>query len=331
MTNFLKQLSILCLLVPLTYTCEKPEREIIVETGSVQNIGSTHVTVTINIIDLGDGISTYGHMASTDNSFTVNVKESTLLNPNTAGLYASTINGLSPNTLYYIRAYATGPDGTVYGKSISFTTLDDVSIGSFTDERDDHEYNWIKIGNQDWMAENLAYLPSVSPSSSGSSTSVYYYVFNYEGTSVGEAKYTANYATYGVLYNWPAAMSDACPSGWHLPSDAEWTELTDYLGGETLAGGKMKETGYTHWISPNEGATNSSGFTGLPGGYRLSDSLSGGYFYYYSVGTQGAFWSAMESSAANAWSRELRHFDGTVGRHPNDEKQWGFSVRCVKD
>src|SRR5690554_1847166 len=142
-------------------------------------------------------------------------------------------------------------------------TIEETTSGTFIDSRDGNEYNWVQIGDQVWMVENLKYLPSVVGPGTGSQTTPHYYVYGYDGTNVADAKATDNYATYGVLYNWTTAMN-ACPDGWHLPSDAEWTELTDYLGGESVAGGKLKETGTTHWASPNTGATNETGFTALP-------------------------------------------------------------------
>ena len=135
-----------------------------------------------------------------------------------------------------------------------------------------YDYSTVQIGEQCWFAENCRYLPEVSPSSEGSDTDPYFYVYGYEGTDASAAMSTAYYETYGALYNWPAVMANGgsllCPSGWHMPSDGEFTELTDFLGGEGVAGGKMKEAGYEHWNSSNTGATNSSGWTGLPGGYR---------------------------------------------------------------
>ena len=135
-----------------------------------------------------------------------------------------------------------------------------------------YDYSTVQIGEQCWFSENCRYLPEVSPSSEGSDTDPYFYVYGYEGTDASAAMSTAYYETYGALYNWPAVMANGgsllCPSGWHMPSDGEFTELTDFLGGEGVAGGKMKEAGYEHWNSSNTGATNSSGWTGLPGGYR---------------------------------------------------------------
>ena len=192
---------------------------------------------------------------------------------------------------------------------------------AFTDPRDGNVYKIITIGDQVWMAENLAYLPSVNMVADGSEDAAgsYYYVYGYDGTNVADAKATDNYATYGVLYNWTAAMDGeassttnpsgiqgVCPAGWHLPSDAEWTELTDYLGGTSVAGGKLKETGTTHWTSPNTGATNETGFTALPGGYRGSNGSFGG------IGSNGYWWSATENGAASAWYRSMGSYGSSV-------------------
>ena len=210
--------------------------------------------------------------------------------------------------------------------------------GTFTDSRDNMVYNWVQIGSQVWMAENLKYLPSVSAPDTGSETTPYYYVYDYVGTDETEAKTTRNYATYGVLYNWPAAMSGSesssanpsrvqgvCPTGWHLSSDAEWAELIDYLGGESIAGEKLKEVGIIHWIGPNMDATNETGFTALPGGYR----------YYYSggfsdLGFNGGWWVATEYDTSTAWYRSMYfEFSNVYSYFLN--KEYGLSVRCVRD
>jgi len=184
------------------------------------------------------------------------------------------------------------------------------------------------------MAENLKYLPKVIRPDSGSSTTPYYYVYGYNGTNVNDAKATANYTTYGVLYNWPAAMNNtesssnnpsgvqgACPTGWHLPSDAEWIELTDYMGGRKVAGGKLKETGTTHWNSPNTGATNETGFTALPGGYHS--------YHAYDIGYTCDWWSATGHNGG-AYDRQLYYLDRYVKTNYYDMGM-GLSVRCVKD
>ena len=229
----------------------------------------------------------------------------------------------------YIRAYA----HSVFGIAYSEDTL----VNIVYDARDGNAYKTVKIGNQIWLAENLKYLPSVVGPSTGSERTPYYYVYGYDGTNVTDAKATSNYTTYGVLYNWPAAMAGSassnanpsgvqgvCPAGWHLPSDAEWTELTDYLGGISVAGGKLKETGTTHWASPNTGATNETGFTALPGGYRYLFGI------FDIIGDTGYWWSATENYSNNAWGRSVYYYHSDVNRG-NYGKGVGFSVRCVRD
>jgi uncharacterized protein (TIGR02145 family) len=190
-------------------------------------------------------------------------------------------------------------------------------------DKDGNVYTSVTIGAQVWMVENLAYLPSVSPSAEESETDPYYYVYDYEGSSVSEAKATNNYKTYGVLYNWPAAMV-SCPDGWHLPSDAEWTQLTDYLGVVSVAGGKLKETGTTHWDSPNTGATNETGFTALPGGGRDIDGTFG------FVGELGIWWSVTAYNTYDAWGRFIGYSHSYLDRN-HMGKELGVSVRCLRD
>ncbi|WMN13100.1 FISUMP domain-containing protein [Marivirga salinae] len=209
----------------------------------------------------------------------------------------------------------------------------------FIDSRDGKEYHTITIGDQVWMAENLAYLPSVNQVADGSedAAGAYYYVYGYDGTDVNEAKATDNYVTFGVLYNWSAAMNGSesssgnpsgtqgvCPEGWHLPSDSEWRQLKTYLGGSSVAGGKLKETGTTHWKSPNTGATNETGFTALPGGFRVD------YGMFLNVESVGYWWSAREDGGSTAWYHDIDYDETSVDRNLS-YKEFGFCVRCVKD
>jgi len=215
-----------------------------------------------------------------------------------------------------------------------------------TDPRDGSVYNTVQIGEQCWFSENLAWLPSVSLSSSGTDTEPYYYVYGYEGIDVTEAMATdGNYGTYGVLYNWPAAMNpldenytDACPKGWHLPSDDEWTILTDYLtnygygyGGSGSDIGKSMASksgwatnGVLGTVGNDQESNNSSGFNALPGGNRYYD---GGFSY---LGYYAYFWSASAYDATRAWCRVLNCNLDYVYRNYY-YKRFGFSVRCLKN
>ena len=184
----------------------------------------------------------------------------------------------------------------------------------------DYYYNTVLIGDHCWFSENCRYLPEVSPSSEWSDTDPYYYVYDYQGTDVEEAKSTVNYETYGVLYNWPAVMTEGiCPSGWHIPTDGEFTQLTDFLGGEGLAGYQMKST--SGWYQGGNGS-NSSGFTGLPGGFRDAAGFS-------FPGSTGNWWSASESGSTS-WNRKLYSSDDYVYRNSSNRYN-GLSARCVRD
>jgi uncharacterized protein (TIGR02145 family) len=200
-----------------------------------------------------------------------------------------------------------------------------VSYGSMTDQ-DDNVYKTVTIGTQTWMAENLrtttyndgTAIPNVTDNDSWvTSTGAY---CNYNNTTSSDT-----IATYGRLYNWYTINTGKlAPKGWHVPTDAEWTTLTTYLGGESVSGGKLKETGTTHWISPNTGAANETGFTALPGGYRFNDGA------FYGIGSFDSWWSTTEYNATLAWYRLMYFNDSDVLRDYYDKKV-GMSVRCVKD
>jgi len=210
---------------------------------------------------------------------------------------------------------------------------------TFTDSRDGMLYKTVTVGNQVWMAENLKYLPSVGGPDSGSELAPHYYVYGYDGTKVEDAKATANYDTYGVLYNWaavmngvatqtanPSSLQGVCPAGWHLPSDAEWREVIDYLGGENVAGSQLKETGISHWECPNKVATNETGFTALPAGYHFTE----GEGAFSGIGLIGTWWSATELNTSNAFSWRV-YYDYSGACRNSYNKKSGFSVRCVLD
>ncbi len=186
------------------------------------------------------------------------------------------------------------------------------------------------------MAENLAYLPSVSSPKSGSLSSPHCYVYGYSGNRIEEAKAFHNYKKYGVLYNWPAALNGAspsdskpsrvqgiCPPGWHLPSAAEWLELISYLKADNIAD-KLKESGSVHWINMNANASNSSGFTALPAGRRHP----GGMFDH--MGNHCFFWSSSKAAHKDAWFFRLS-YNSPILYRGNVTRDIGFCVRCVRD
>ena len=184
----------------------------------------------------------------------------------------------------------------------------------------------IVIGTQQWMEKNLDVLtyrngdiiPQVTdPTAWAALTTGAWCYYNND---------VANGAIYGKLYNWYAVNDPRglAPTGWHVPTDDEWTTLSTTLGGDAVAGGKMKVAGTTRWTTPNTGATNESGFAGLPGGYRYTNGS------FYNVGDYGYWWSSTELNTTNAWYRFLGYNDGSFLRSGGNKK-FGFSVRCLRD
>lgn len=187
-----------------------------------------------------------------------------------------------------------------YEPQVSITNTDNKPL-YFTDSRDGKKYKTVVIGKQTWMAENLAYKPK------------YGNYWAYDNNS-------SNIAKYGYLYDFNTACQ-VCPKGWHLPSYEEWMELSNYLGASNIAGNKMKST--SGWKDDGNG-TNVSGFSGLPGGSRLS------YGPFDAIGKFGSWWSSTEYSADFAWARGLDYYDGTVLRDFYVKRK-GLSVRCLRD
>ena len=243
------------------------------------------------------------------------------------GIFTSSIASLTAGRVYYVRAYATNSVGTAYGSSILFTTQiseiifnPGLNYGTVTDI-DGNVYKTITIGTQTWMAENLKTTrfnngDAISLKSNASSWYYYKSQPNYCWNNNDETTYKA---AYGALYNEITISRGAiCPSGWHVPYDVDWTTLTSYLGGESVAGGKLKETGTTHWLSPNSGATNESGFSALPGGLRLPQGD------YLNIGEMGEWYSIMDDY------RSLDYRNSSIIKPYIDPNAWAFSVRCIK-
>ena len=244
------------------------------------------------------------------------------------GYFESTLTLLTPNTRYYLRAYAINSEGTAYGEELSFNSSSDITFNpdlTYNTISDivGNDYKTIQIGSQVWLAENL----KTTKFNDGTEIPFVYNTAWIHFTAPGYGWYDydiKNKAAYGALYNWDAVNTGKlCPTGWHVPSNNEWTVLTTYLGGENNAGGKLKETGTIHWSSPNTGGNNETGFTALPGGYP-----NGSSFRY--IRTYGNWWSSTEFSPTEAISRYMSYGSSNAFNAAFD-KSLGLSVRCLKD
>jgi uncharacterized protein (TIGR02145 family) len=296
----------------------------VLTTAGVSNITSTTATSGGSIInDGGATIAACGVCWST--SINPTIKDRKTEDSLEVEVFISSITDLTPVTTYYLRAYATNNVGTAYGSEISFTTS---SANTSITDIDGNVYGTITIGMQVWMQENLKTSKYRNGDLIGTTTpdtldvspeNVPEYQWIYNGKK-------SNVALYGRLYTWYTVTDSrgVCPTGWHVPTDEEWTTLTTYLGGEDVAGGKLKETGTTDWANPNTGATNETGFAALPSGYRQY------YGTFYAIGYGSIWWSATDSTAMNALYRYVDYNTSSTFRldYP---KHCGLSVRCVKD
>lgn len=248
-----------------------------------------------------------------------------------SGLCNTVLTGLSANTTYYARAFATNANGTAYGNQVSFTTsalpggswlLPGATYGSVTDI-DGNTYATITIGGVEWMAENLR----TTTYANGAPVPEQQNPDNWTTLSTGA---WCNYnndpvfdVPYGKLYNWYAVSDprNVCPTGWHVPTDAEWTTLTDAFGGLPLAGQALKST--VLWSAPY--GTNASAFAAVPGGDRIQSNGTFDAFAYSAF-----YWSATAFGANSSWGRELTSQSSSITRTDYNKKA-GFSVRCVHD
>ena len=191
---------------------------------------------------------------------------------------------------------------------------------------DGNIYHTVIIGTQVWMIENLRSTKYRNGDPISNLTDDSAWQRPQSGAYCWYNNDESNKATYGALYNWYAIEDtrNITPTGWHVPSDAEWTTLTTYLEGESVAGGKLKETGFTKWEDPNSGATNSTGFSALPGGLRNRHGV------FEAVGYNGFWWSSSAGDASYGWSRSL-YYNGTYVFRSFYVKHQGFSIRCIRD
>ena len=300
-----------------------------VTTSPITNVGAFNPTTGGNVTsDGGSMVSARGVVYGTSSNPTLSNNFTT--DGTGTGSFISVLSGLSPVTTYYVRAYATNGVGTSYGNEFDFTTINFMCGTTSIVDLDGNIYNTVQIGTQCWTQSNLKVtkyrngdnIPTgLSDAQWGSTSSGAYAIYNND---------PVNDALYGKLYNWYAVTDSRglCPTGWHVPSDGEWTTLTTFLGGQSVAGGAMKSTATQPtpggWYAPNTGATNSSGFTGLPGGLRAS----GGGFS--DLGYTGTWWSSSFGGSIGAWYRILFYGNADATIFYNDPSS-GFSVRCARD
>ena len=238
------------------------------------------------------------------------------------GWFVSRITNLSPGTKYYVRAYATNCEGTAYGNERSFISQLNFSCGDTISDYNGNIYLTIPIGDECWMQQNLTVSNyndgEVIPNDLDNDEWLY-------ATQGAVALYDSEELenTFGKLYNFHAVNTGKiCPDGWHIPTEQEWDNVINSIGGELFAGGSMKSR--TMWNYPNNYATNRSGFTGLPGGFRFDIRQSPNVGYY------GYWWSATADGNYTAKGYNLSYANGTIGKSTNGMVK-GFSCRCIKD
>jgi uncharacterized protein (TIGR02145 family) len=335
-------------------SCKKEEEKplVTVTTVPVYNITRTSAYLKGSLINEGtDTIISYGFCWSTnpqptfaDNRIVPNfMKIGNIDN----GTYLDKIRGISPNTTYYVRAYAVTVESKFYGEQEAFTTKPAIANITFNPDLtyqsisdiDGNTYRTIKIGNQEWMAENLKTtrlndgeaIPLVTEDDKWNyqETPGYCWYFNSEADFKN---------IYGGYYNWYAVSTGKlCPTGWHVPTDDDWNKFKSFLGmtpeqieveyiPETTAGNKIKETGTINWVEENNAATNESGFTALPGGWRPYLGS------FADEGEGGGWWSASVLAQHNVvLSHWVAFFTPAIYRSFLPSKNFGLNVRCVKD
>jgi uncharacterized protein (TIGR02145 family) len=345
----------------LITACKKTElpvqqdREIATE-SSAKKGGNASFSITTTSIYVGSAISAsaYGNVSSngggnvSERGFCYSTSTGPTIDDDTAragsgsGNFQRLLEGLSIATTYYVKAYAIKNGAVYYGNELSFTTLSlglpSPGIGTVTDI-DGNVYNTITYGTQVWMVENLKTTHFRDGTAITNETTNAPWAYNAIGTAPAYCDYNnnpANSAVYGRLYNL-FAMKDSrgiAPTGWHVPNYSEWVTLLNYLGGAGIAGGRMKETGTTHWLYPNTGADNSSGFTAVGTGDRAWTSTGS----FCCQQARSSLWSSSSSytSGTSAYlnviylnynSASHSMTLGSIGGGQN----FGFAIRCIKD
>lgn len=289
----------------------------VLTTSAITNITQNSATCGGNITsDAGYTITSRGVCWSTNANPTITNNKTT--NGSGIGSFISNITGLQSNTTYYVRAYAATTVGTAYGNEVNLVIAAD---------NDGNVYKTIQIGTQLWMQENLKTtkyrngdpIANISDGTAWSKLS--------SGAYCDYDNLASNSTTYGRLYNW-LAVNDSrniAPQGWHVATTAEWRTLENYLGGKLIAGCSMKEKGFDHWDIHNTGATNSSGFTALPGGIRYFNGD------FMSIFEHGYWWASTEYDQTQADICDVASGSCSSFVGGGMDKLFGFSIRCIKD
>lgn len=328
-----------------------------IRTLMATNITKTSVKLKAQILtDDGSDIVERGFIVSTSANFENPQKYEC---GSGLGDISADVTGLSPCTRLFYKSYATNTDGLYYGSRMSVCTYDE-----FTDSRDNNVYRYVQIGSQYWMAENLRFLTKVDGATTGSeidslADEAFSYIYGYNGTDVLAAQgYTTQqavenvssgtdvYNTFGVLYNFTSA-TDACPSGWHLPTDSEWTRMEIYLqnagfnSGEILdndanrltnnytakalsSGTLWSSSSYENTVGNDLVLNNASCFSALPGGSRGAEGD------FYGVGRDAYWWTKTSAGNGKGYCRTIGYTNDGMKREIYSNGN-GLSVRCVKD
>jgi uncharacterized protein (TIGR02145 family) len=302
-----------------TFITGQPPTATTTNATAVSSTGAT-LNGTVNANNLSTTV-TFEYGTTTSYGTTVNASQSPVSGNTSIGVSA-VITGLSPSTIYHFRVKCNSTGGAIDGNDQTFITS--ATLTTVTDY-DGNIYNAVQIGTQVWMQSNLKaarfnngiYVPNLTYGGDwGGSSSAACCDYNNSPT---------NSVTYGKLYNFSAAIDvrNLCPTGWHVPTDDEWLTLINYNGGNNGAGDKLKEAGANHWSSGNN-ATNSSGFTALPGGYRFAagDPFS-------NIGFSGSWWTSTIYSSAYSFAYSLVNNTSVADRF-SANMGYGYSVRCIK-
>ena len=299
--------------------CIKGDVKVMPNLITIHPANITQTSASSGAITVGEGespVTVHGVCWNTSGDPTITDSKTT--DGSGTGTFTSTLTGLTPGTSYWVRSYAINSDGVSYGTAFQFSTQ--------IADADGNVYNTVIISDGIWMVENLrtTKFNNAIPISLITENSVWSAL-----TTPSYCWYNNDPATnkqiYGGLYNWYAVNSGKlCPQNWHVASDIEWTAFTDFMAGEINAGGRMKETGTSHWLSPNTAATNDFGFTALPGGMR---DINGDFS---NVRIDGNWWSSTQYNTGNAWYRNINYNRGNMNRNYSGKSN-GFSVRCIKN